>query len=365
MNEEFFSLKKVAHIFGGSHLKPRLEDLSARSEIPFIKRHRSGALYRKGWFLNDLPLIGEKAGFFAGLSTPVSMAIFTTKGGVLKSTLALNLARICALHNLKTCVIGLDIQGDITRTLGFENDLQDFTDLKEIMDKMNRTKGLADFFSDHARLNEIIYPTNLKNLFLIPETPELVAFNDSLSNINRREFWIKEKIVHPLKKNFDVIIMDCSPNWNKLTTNALVACDNLISPLECKINNFRNFKVFRHFLAEFKKEMLLDFEDIFIPTRYQANHKLSIEIKNWYQENVEGHTKEGIKESVLGEEATALNRSFLELDPRKPASIEMRSMLEEVFVRLEGSFERRSRKVENSNTAFSHSFTRREEEFLR
>ncbi len=329
-------------MYGGPELKPTLEKLESMGELPPLRKYRSGALFRSGWFLNDLPAIGEKVGFFSPLKTPVSMAVFTTKGGVLKSTLALNLARTCALHNLKTCVVGLDIQGDITTALGFENDLEDSSDLQQIISKLNKTKGLADYFSGQARLSEIICPTDLKTLFLIPETPELVAFNDSLSNINRREFWIKEKVVDPLKEHFDVIIMDCSPNWNKLTTNALVACDNLISPLECKINNFRNFKVFGHFLLEFKEEMNLDFENVFIPTRFNSNRKLSLEILQWYRENVAGHTKEGVRESVLGEEATALNKSFLELAPSKDAAIEMRKLLQEVFIRLQESFKRRN-----------------------
>ena len=79
--------------------------------------------------------------------------------------------------------------------------------------------------------------------------------NDSLGNIHRREFWIKEKIIDKLKKDFDLVIMDCSPNWNQLTTNALVGCDVLISPLECKINNFRNSNV----LSKAENDIFLNF----------------------------------------------------------------------------------------------------------
>ena len=57
-------------------------------------------------------------------------------------------------------------------------------------------------------MEDIIVQADLPNLFLIPETPELVAMNDSLSNINRREFWIKEKLIDRLKNHFDFIIMD-------------------------------------------------------------------------------------------------------------------------------------------------------------
>ena len=330
MIEKNFPLKKVLDIFSAHSKKGELEGLERQGVISKAKRFRSGAIVKKGWGMESLPQIGEHIGFFPKFSEPIAISVFTTKGGVLKSTLALNLARIAALHNVKTCVVGLDIQGDITTALGFENDIDDSEGLHSILDRLNNTKGLADLFNGQTRLGEVIQSTDLEKLSLIPETPELVAMNDSLSNIHRREFWLKEKIVDKLKKDFDLVIMDCSPNWNQLTTNALVACDVLISPLECKINNFRNFKVFRHFLNEFKDEMKMSFNTIFVPTRFSINRKLSLEIRNWYENNVEGCTQCGLRESVLGEEATALYSSVLEHAPGKVPAVEMKNLLQEI-----------------------------------
>ena len=329
-NVKNFPIKKVLDIFAANSSKSELEELEKNGYIEKPKRFRSGAIVKKGWGLNSLPKIGEQIGFFPKFSQPVSMAVFTTKGGVLKSTLALNIARIAALHNVRTCVVGLDIQGDITTALGFENDLEDTDDLTTIIDRLNNTKGLADLFNGQTRMGDIIQPTDLSNLFLIPETPELVAMNDSLGNIHRREFWIKEKVVDKLKKEFDLVIMDCSPNWNQLTTNALVGCDVLISPLECKINNFRNFKVFRHFLNEFQEEMKMNFQTIFVPTRFSVNRKLSLEIRAWYESHVEGCPQCALRESILGEEATALYSSVVEHAPGKIPAIEMQDLLREI-----------------------------------
>jgi len=331
--DNFFPTKKVAEIFGGQHLKPKIEELETKELIPHSSKKRYGALPKSGWTLEQLPLIGEQIGFFPKFDKPVAFSVFTTKGGVLKSTLALNLARVAALHNHKTCVVGLDIQGDITNALGFESEFDDDEGLEMLIEKVNATKGLSDYFNGNVRLQDTIVETNLPTLHLIPETPELVAMNDSLANINRREYWIREKVIAPLKENYDLIIMDCSPNWNKLTTNALVACDVLLSPLECKINNFRNFKVFRQFLNEFKSEMHLDFENIFVPTRYSLNRKLSLEIKKWYEGNLSGCSPIGIRESVMGEESTALYKSIVEHVPGKNLGKEMANLLEEVHSR--------------------------------
>lgn len=346
MDVESFSIKKVAEIFGGGHLKDKLLELEDKGLIPPLEKFSSGALFRKGWDSRALPQIGEKVGLFPKFQRPVSICVFTTKGGVLKSTLSLNMARFSALHNLKTCVIGLDIQGDVTTALGYESDLEEKDDLREILGRLDQTKGVADFFNGQEKLTEIICPTDLPSLFLIPETPELAAMNDLLNNINRREFWFKEKVIDPLKEFFDLIVIDCSPNWNKLTTNALVSCDVLLSPLECKINNFRNFRVFRQFLEEFKDEMRLDFESIFIPTRFSTNRKLGLEIKKWYQSHLKECTKGGMRESVAGEEATALYRSLIEHRPRKKEAIEMRELLYEMRERIE-SFLSRTKEFAN------------------
>lgn len=335
--ETYYPLKKVAQIFGDNNLKSTIEELEASGQVPLSKRYRSGALLRNGWSKGQLAEIGSKVGYFKKLPSPVALAVFTTKGGVLKSTLALNIARTAALHGHKTCVVGLDIQGDVTTALGFDFQFDRGRNLEEIIANLDQTKGLNDLFSGQVALENIVHNIDLPNLFLIPETPELVALNDSLNNINRREFWLKEKVIDPLKNYFDVIIMDCSPNWNKLTTNALVACDTLISPLECKINNFRNFKVFSHFLKEFKEDMNLNFENIFVPTKYAPSKKLSSDIFAWYQENVPGCTSVGIKEAVSAEEAMALNISILEHVGLKNIGKELVDLMTQIHGRIESS----------------------------
>lgn len=337
MGQEYLTLKKIAQLFGGkdsASVKNQILELEEKGLIPSSTRTKVGALFGRSWDVDDLPLIGPQVGFFKKFNHPLALAVFTTKGGVLKSTLALNLARIAALHGMKVCVVGLDIQGDITNALGFEADLDEESDLQGVLAKLGQTQGLSELFSRGTKLESLLVPTDIKNLQLIPETPELAALNDTLMNVNRREYWLKEQVIDPLKRYYDLVIMDCSPNWNRLTTNALVACDALISPLECKINNFRNFKVFRGFLSEFKRDMKLEFETVFVPTRYSLNRKLSLDIKEWYQQNIPGCTHNGLKEGLLGEEAVAMHRSLIEHDPYNAMSLELMALFKEVHHRL-------------------------------
>lgn len=351
MHNESFGASKLAQLFcpidaNQQQFRDKIFELEAQGVLPPATRQKSGALWRKGWSKESWPIIGHHLGFLPRPTSSKTIAVFTTKGGVLKTTLALNIARTAALHGQRVCVVGLDIQGDITNALGYQADLDQSGDLSEVMEQVQRTRGLMDVFQSQARLSEVIVPVD-QNLALIPETPELAHLNDALSNIHRREFWLKEKILAPLKEHFDLIVLDCSPNWNKLTTNALVAADLLVSPLECKINNFRNFKVFDQFLQDFVQDMRMDLKSLFIPTRFSKQRKLSLDILDWYQKNVRGCTPFGIRDCVLGEEAVALNRSFLEVDPGHAAAIEMKSVLTEIFTRLEqdeprvDSYERR------------------------
>ena len=341
MSDQKMSLKKLADFVGSDYqlLLVKLDELIEHKIIPPYQKIKQGVSWQNVYSKDELPLVLSKVGFLKKTKRPMAVTVFTTKGGVLKTTLGLNLARVAALHGLSVCVVGLDMQGDMTNALGAgincddqaqEEMLAKGMNINQLANKIDSNKGLYDYYKGDVKIDDIIQSTDLENLFLIPETPELVALNDHLGNLNRREYWLSEKIIRPLKTHFDLIIMDCSPNWNRLTTNALVGSDVLLSPLECKINNFRNYKVFSQFLREFQRDMNLALKTIFVPTRFVTNRRLGLEIKKWYEENVSGITKFGVPECVLGEEASALNISVLEHAPNKLQAQEMRLLLTEI-----------------------------------
>ncbi|CAN5575592.1 hypothetical protein BH10BDE1_BH10BDE1_32940 [soil metagenome] len=297
----------------------------------------SASMTRKSYPIESLSELGREIGFFKKPEKPIAASIFVTKGGVLKTTLTLNLARMAALHGLKVCVVGLDMQGDITQTLGSEGPDENES-LEEALRTLNSLKGLSDLFVGQATLDEILVQTEIPTLSFIPETPELVALDQSLLSRNRREYWLKESVIDPLKEKFDLILMDCSPNWNRLINNALVASDVLISPIESKINNFRNLRTFRALISEFRRDMRLEFKHTFVPTRVVASRRLSREIFDWYRENLDTPdttppslcTTRSIRESIHGEEAMALRVSIPEHSPNSAAAAEIRMLLAEV-----------------------------------
>lgn len=346
MANGLFQFKKACQVFGCE-----ADDLSRRgieaSALPPFSRSAVDHRLLKSWAVGDLPQVGARIGFMAPTAKPIALAVFVTKGGVLKSSLTFNLARMAALHGIRTCVVGLDMQGDITEALsgGFADESADDArmdarmdasdadgeSLAEAIEKMNRMRGLADLFAGDVTLDEIVLKTDIPTLSYIAETPELVALDQSLVVRNRREYWLRDHVVQPLKERFDLIIMDCSPNWNRLITNALVAADGLVSPVECKINNFRNLKTFRALIHEFKADMSTSFVHTYVATRLSSGRKLSREIYAWYQSHLEGCAATPIRESVQGEEAMAMKVSIPEYAPVSAAADELRALLAEIW----------------------------------
>lgn len=330
-----FNIKKISDIFGIEIPRSTLIKAEDNGNIPSAKREQSGSVQRRAWTIDQLPEIGEKYGFLKKPTTPAVISVFTTKGGVLKSTLSLNLARMAALHNIKTCIIGLDLQGDITASLGFENGIDEDSSLEEANDILSNIYGLYDYERGDVSLESLIHKSDIPTLDFIPETPELHLLDKMIGTKNRREFWIKDFVTKPLLKNYDLLIFDCSPNWNNLVTNAIASCDLLVSPLECKINNYRNYPAFKFFVEAFKNETQLSFAHLYVPTRLSPTRKLSKEIRNWYLKNTPNCISSAIKESIKGEEAMA---KFISLPEHAPTSLdaqEMRQVIMEIWDALQ------------------------------
>lgn len=343
-----FTVNKILKLYGSSITRDALIKAENSGLVP--KASRKGS--RRYWSLESLPEIGERYGFMKKLSKPIVASIFTTKGGVLKSTIALNFGRIAALHNIKSIIVGLDMQCDITNALGYQVDLDDANDLEDALTKLGSQYGLADLTSG-VSVDDLIVETDIPTLSLIPETPDLVSLEREISGKNMRDFWLRDNVISRLKESYDLIILDCSPNWNLLISNALIASDVLISPLECKINNFRNYKAFSTYLERFKSETKVSFEHIFIPTKYASTRKLSSEIRSWFLTNVPGCVSSVIRESVPSEEAIASHLSLPEYAPNTIVADEIREVLLEVWSRILKGQEKPKENVNRRSTISS------------
>ena len=147
------------------------------------------------------------------------LAFTNQKGGVGKTTSAVNVALSLAVSEVRTLLIDLDPQSNATTGL---SDL--FDDVQgSIYDVLLKGDGIKD----------AINPTSFPNLDIIPSTNDLVGAEIELVGIMAREFQL-QKALKKIHKKYDIIIVDCPPSLGLLTINALTASDALVIPIQCE-----------------------------------------------------------------------------------------------------------------------------------
>lgn len=330
-NQESFSIQKIINVFGADIHRDTLAKAERLGQVPQPQWKQTGSLKARRWTVDQLPAIGERFGFLPKLDGPQAICVFSMKGGVLKTTLSFNIARLAALHNMKVCVVGLDTQGDITKALSPEVESED-TDLATVAKEARTEAGLFDVLRGTVSVFDALCDTDLPTLKFIRETPGLAKVDMELVSRPHREWWLKKNIVEPLKTRFDLVVLDCAPSWSTIISNALCSADLLVSPIETKISHFRNLDDFTAFLSDFERAMEVQpIEKVFVPTKYQSGRKLSSEIRSWYVQNIKGCTAGVIREAMVGEEAMTACKSLPEHAPTSAAASEMRDLMLDIF----------------------------------
>lgn len=251
-----------------------------------------------------------------------TIVIANQKGGVGKTTTAINLSASLAKLEKKVLVVDMDPQGNTTSGFG--------------VDKENTEYSVYDLLLGECGIKDAVLPDVFERLSLLPSHIDLAAAEIELIGKEEKEFILK-KALDQVKEEYDFIMIDCPPSLNLLTINSMCAGDTVLVPIQCEYYALEGLTQLMHTIQLVKDRLNPDLEiEGVMFTMYDARTNLSLQVV----ENVKNNLNQNIYKSIIPRnvrlaEAPSYGMPITEYDPKSTGAESYLLLAEEVIHRGE------------------------------
>jgi len=250
------------------------------------------------------------------------IAIANQKGGVGKTTTAINLAACLALEARRTLLVDIDPQGNSTTGLG--------------VDRAQVTASLYHVLDGTRFVGEAMCQTEVPELLMIPATKDLVGAEVELVNTERREYRLKDALASVVAQ-YDYVLLDCPPSLGLLTLNALTAADSLLIPIQSEYYALEGLSALLETLNLVQKGLnpTLHLEGIVI-TMFDSRNRLSHQVV----EEIRAHFPDKmfnaiVRRNVRLSESPSYGKPICLYDPTSTGALDYRELAKELISRGE------------------------------
>jgi len=230
------------------------------------------------------------------------IAVVNQKGGVGKTTTAINLGAYLAAHGKFVLLVDLDPQSNATSGLG--------------LDPCQLEQGTYEALMGDSQIRDVIVPTQVEGLKLAPSTPSLAGAAVELKDVERREFRLADMLLE-VRNDYDYILVDCPPSLGLLTINGLTSVDKVLIPVQAEYYALEGLSQLLRTIGMVKEALKPELEIMgAVVTMFDGRNRLSNDV----MEELHSHFPDRVFRSVIPRnvrlaEAPSFGRPIMEYDP--------------------------------------------------